>query len=218
MSSRLLRAEDSEAARPMVWPTAGRAEPPASAAKAAPPEASAARQVAEIRAQAERQVREGREAAYREGETAGRRAAEADLRPVLERLTRSIEEIAGLRPALVAQAEAGLLKLSVAIARRILHREISLDPDALAGIVRAALEKIRIEEVGRVRAHPVEAAALRAALDRAGAARGLAVEADAALERGAIVVETGHGKLDASIDPQLVEIERGLADRLRRHA
>jgi flagellar assembly protein FliH len=218
MSSRLLRAAECEAARPIVWPSAGRADQPAPPPPEAAPEAAAARQVAEIRALAERQVREAREAAWREGEAAGRKAAEADLRPVLERLTRSIEEIAGLRPALLAQAEAGLVKLAVAIARRVLHREISLDPDALAGVVRAALEKVRIEEVSRVRAHPAEAGALRAALERTAGARGLAVEADASLERGSLIIETSRGRLDASVDTQLAEIERGLADRLRRHA
>jgi flagellar biosynthesis/type III secretory pathway protein FliH len=30
-----------------------------------------------------------------------------------------------------------------------------------------------------------------------------------------VVVETARGKLDASLDTQLAEIERGLADRLR---
>jgi flagellar biosynthesis/type III secretory pathway protein FliH len=34
------------------------------------------------------------------------------------------------------------------------------------------------------------------------------------LERGAILVETARGKLDASLETQLAEIGRGLTDRL----
>ena len=43
---------------------------------------------------------------------------------------------------------------------------------------------------------------------------GLALVADGTLERGAIVIETGRGNLDASLEAQLGEIGRGLADRL----
>lgn len=206
----------------MLWHPGGGAQPSAPAAKAAAPlpdtAEQAARHIAEVRAQAERQVREARDAGYREGEAAGRRAAEADLRPVVARMTHSLEELALLRPAIVAQAEAELLKLSIAIARRVLHRELSIDPEALAGIVRKALESIHLDEVCRVRVHPADAGALRSGLEKNPAARTVEVQPDGALERGALVVETGRGKLDASVETQLAEIERGLADRLRRHA
>ena len=233
MSSKVLRGGDGGAAEAVTWPAAGRgaaghpSAPASSRGPGAPrpgpppapdPAEEAARQLAAARAETVRQVEQARQAGYREGETAARRAAEAELRPVVERLTRSVEEVAHLRPALAAQAEASLLKLAVAIARRILHRELSLDPDALAGIVRAALEKVQLDEVCRVRAHPAEAAALGAAFGKAWAGRGIQVEADASLERGAVIVETGRGKLDASVETQLAEIERGLADRLRRRA
>jgi flagellar biosynthesis/type III secretory pathway protein FliH len=33
-----------------------------------------------------------------------------------------------------------------------------------------------------------------------------------------VIFETRHGNLDASVDSQLQEIERGLADRLRRQS
>jgi flagellar biosynthesis/type III secretory pathway protein FliH len=39
---------------------------------------------------------------------------------------------------------------------------------------------------------------------------------DAARELGSVVFETERGSLDASVDTQLEEIERGLTDRLRR--
>jgi flagellar assembly protein FliH len=161
-------------------------------------------------------VAEARQAGRNEGEAAARRAAEADLRPVIDRLARSIEELASLRPAALAQAEANLLKLALAIARRVLHRELSIDPEAVEGLVRVALEKVRVEEVRRVRVDPAHAAALKAALERLPGARGIEIQADPRLERGGVVLETGRGNLDASVDTQLAEIERGLTDRLRR--
>ncbi len=196
----------------VVWRPAGGKESTPRTAAGPPTEVSPEA----LEALVERRARQERQKGYAEGEAAGRSAAEQELGPVLDRLARSIEELARLRPVLAARAEADLLKLSIAIARRILHRELSIDPDALAGIVSAALDKVRLEEVSRVRVHPEHAAVLRAAFEKS--ARPVRVEPDASLEKGGVVVETGHGKLDASVDTQLAEIERGLADRLRRHA
>ncbi len=217
MSSKVLRPGESDDARPVVWRTAGGAAGPTPALPTVLPGPTDGG-VAATAAQAEARLKQARETGYREGESAGRRAAEAELRPVAERMTRSLEELAALRPVLMAQAEASLTKLSVAIAQRILHREITLDSDALAGIVKAALDQVQIQEVRRVRVHPGQVAALRAALEQNPAARSVEVHADASLGRGGMVVETSRGKLDASVDTQLAEIERGLADHLRRRA
>jgi flagellar biosynthesis/type III secretory pathway protein FliH len=44
------------------------------------------------------------------------------------------------------------------------------------------------------------------------------VLADPSRELGTVIFETQRGNLDASVESQLQEIERGLADRLRRHS
>jgi flagellar assembly protein FliH len=160
-------------------------------------------------------LRQARDAGFREGETAGRLQAQAAVGPVLERLTHSIEELAALRPRLREQAEAELIRLAVAIARRVVRRELTLDPDAIAGLVKAALEQLAVHEVIRVRVHPEHEAAVRTCLAGAGRAGAVEVTGDAALERGSAVFETVRGSLDASAETQLAEIERGLTDRLR---
>jgi flagellar biosynthesis/type III secretory pathway protein FliH len=44
------------------------------------------------------------------------------------------------------------------------------------------------------------------------------VIADPSRAVGTVIFETQHGNLDASVESQLQEIERGLADRLRRQS
>ena len=80
--------------------------------------------------------------------------AAAELQPVMERLARSIEEMAGLRARFRREAEADLIALSIAIARRVLRREMALDPGALHGLVLGALEKLQGQEIRRVKVHP----------------------------------------------------------------
>jgi flagellar assembly protein FliH len=172
-----------------------------------------ARRIAELEQQIERRAREAREAGYREGEAAGRVQAATELQPAIERLARGIQEIAGLRPQVMREAAADLVNLSLGIARRILHRELSVDPAALDGLVGGALQKLPAQEICRIRIHPELEPGVRQVLAREGRG-GLPLIADGTLERGAVVVETARGKLDASLETQLAEIGRGLADRL----
>jgi flagellar assembly protein FliH len=167
---------------------------------------------AQIGEEIEGRVREARQAGYREGYAAAKEEASGELRALGERVAQTIQELAQLRPGLRRQAEADLLRLALAIARRILHRELAVDPDAMRGLIQAALDQLQAREICRVRVHPSQEQAVRSLL----ASPGTEILADARLERGAAVFETTHGDLDASIDTQLREIESGLVDRLRR--
>ena len=218
MLSKILTGAAGGAVPRWTWPTAAGSAParcpvPGGGDGAGDEAARDAQRIAELERQVERRAREAREAGHREGEAAGRAAAAAELRPVLERLARGIQEIAGLRPQLVREAAADLVGLSLGIARRILHRQLSVDPAALEGLVSGALQKLPGQEICRIRIHPELEPGIRQALAREGRG-GLPLIADGTLERGAILVETARGKLDASLETQLAEIGRGLADRL----
>jgi len=181
-----------------------------------PPDAQA--QLSALQAQSEQRAREAHASGIREGEAAGRQRAEAELRPVLERLTRAIDEIGGMRARLRAEAEADLIQLALAIARRVIRRELAVDPDALHGLVLGALEKLAGQEISRVSVHPSHAAMVTECLRQHSSGAAIEVVADPGREIGGVVFETQRGNLDASIESQLQEIERGLADRLRRHS
>ena len=121
-----------------------------------------------------------------------------------------------LRPRLRREAEADMVQLAVAIARRVIRRELAVDPEALHGLVLGALEKLQVQEISRVRVHPSHVASVSEFLrDRAHGAV-IEVVADSSGAPGAAVFETSRGNLDASVESQLSEIERGLADTLRR--
>jgi flagellar assembly protein FliH len=218
MLSKVLRGARGSSVPRWSWPSASSPAPAGGglsggAGGADDQTARDARRIADLERQIALQAREARETGHREGEAAGRAQAAAELQPVLEKLARGIHEIAGLRPQIVREAAADLVALSLGIARRILHRELSVDPGALEGLVSGALQKMPAQEICRLRVHPGLEPGVRQALARAGRA-GLTLIADGTLERGAILVETARGKLDASLETQLSEIGRGLADRL----
>jgi vacuolar-type H+-ATPase subunit E/Vma4 len=139
----------------------------------------------------------------REGEIAGRNRAGAEMQPVIERLTRSIQEIANLRARLRREAEADVVQLALAIARRVIRREVAADPDALRGLVLAALEKLQGQEISRVKVHPAHAAVVKAGLQQAVSGGVVEVLSDSSRELGSVIFETTRGNLDASVETQL---------------
>jgi flagellar assembly protein FliH len=153
--------------------------------------------------------------AYQRGFREGEAAAQAGVGPVLERLAHSIDALAVLRVRARREAEGDLLRLAIAIARRIIHRELSVDNDAISGLIRIAMEKLQSQEVHRVRVHPDLESAVRRALESLAAGRSVQVLTDRGRLPGDVIFETSRGSLDASVESQLQEIGRGLADRLR---
>jgi flagellar assembly protein FliH len=222
MSCRLIPPGDPRTAAPVDWPSVCPPPPlngaPHSSRDGVPPAPAPDPALdAALREQAfEEKLRAARAVAHREGEAAGRSRASAELQPVLERLSSTVADLASLRPRLRREAEADMLQLALAIARRVLRRELAIDPEALHGLVLAALEKLALQDIARVRVHPSQAALVSTILRQSGGASTVEVAPDPALASGDAIFETSRGSLDASIETQLQEIERGLADCLRR--
>ncbi len=64
-----------------------------------------------------------------------------------------------------------MVRLALAIARRVLRRELAVDPDAMHGLVLGALEKLQSQEISRVRVHPSHAAQITAYLQEGSSRR-----------------------------------------------
>jgi flagellar assembly protein FliH len=167
--------------------------------------------------QLERSLVETEAAAYargrREAEAEGHQRIATTMQNTAERLAQSVKQLADVRPRLCKDAEADLLRLALAIAQRILHRELNIDPTALQALVKLSLDRLGRQEEIRVRVSPSLADSVRSILGKL-SSRPPDVSADSALEAGGLIFETTRGQLDASIHSQLDEIERGLIDHL----
>ena len=205
MSSEILPAGETPVAAAALWRVV---EPPADFRNA-----GAGREDAEREAQA---LEQARREGFAAGVAAGRREAEEQVRPAMDGLARNLAEVARLRDTIREEATHDLVRLAVSIAARVMHREVSLDPDALTGLVRTAFLKLQAREIQRVRMHPGLEPLVRKSMEQAGSPKNLLLAADSALKPGELFLETPQGILDASVDTQLREIERGLIDRLER--
>ncbi len=224
MSSKLLRGQP-EAAQPVAWARVPGFDFPSGESSTEPPAyipqpgaTQAAPRVAMTAAELEQRVNAAYKKGFEEGQAAARRSLAADVGAMQGKLARAIEELTGLRARARREAEQDAVALAIAVARRILHRELTVAPEALLGLVKAALEKMEAREIHRVRVARSDAAAVRQFFDQMGAPQRVEVLADPALEPGSVRIESSTGTLDASVDTQLEEIERGFADLMRGSA
>lgn len=202
MSSEILFGEQSSAGR-VFWRTVSSVPTPA--VRNQPSEAD--RENALRLEQAQRE-------AFAEGVAAGRREAEQQILPAVQNIAHTVIELARLRETMREEATQELVRLATSIAARVIHREVAVDPDALAGLINAAFSKLQSREISRARVHPALETLLRRCLEQYGAPVHLVVAPDPGLNPGDLIFETSQGVLDASVDTQLREIERGLIDRL----
>jgi len=163
----------------------------------------------------EQRVSEAHKSGFEEGQAAGRQSMAPHMEALQIKLARSIEELTGLRPRYRRQAEQDVVALALAVARRILHRELTMAPEALLGLVKAALDKMEAREAHQVRVSRFDAPLVRQFFEQTGPPQRIEVVADANLAPGSVLIESNHGLLDASVDTQLAEIERGFADLVR---
>jgi len=197
---------------PLVWPSSQASTElvPHSVSASEQESATLRAHLVGLKDSMEQQVRESFEAGRAEGENHVRHQFEDEVRRTVENLASGISETIAFRHDLFRQAESDIVRLAIEIARRILHRELSLDQAAVEGLVSAALDKLRSQELYRVRVHPDQEQLVRDCLQQHGLSSEIEVIRDPLQLPGGIVFDTSRGSLDASLETQLREIEREL--------
>jgi flagellar assembly protein FliH len=160
-------------------------------------------------------VEQARALGIKEGEAQAGARFERELAAQREAMAKALEDFAREREGYFCRVEAEVVKLAVGIARKILHREVQVDPLLLAGVVRVALEKMAAGTSARLRVHPDHVYAWHDFFanrqDRHPAPELLG---DATLGMGHCVLETALGTTELTLEAQLAEIERGFFDLL----
>lgn len=147
---------------------------------------------------------------FAQGERAGGEAAARRGEAMLRRLTETLEELTTLREQMIHQTERQMVQLALAIARRIVHREVSLDQDLLIAMARVALDRLGESAQVIVRLSPEDFEATSAARSAQWTGSHVSVVADARIGRGGCRVESEFGVMDAGIEGQIHEIARAL--------
>jgi flagellar assembly protein FliH len=163
----------------------------------------------------EQKEREMRQRGMEEGKAAARMEFERSLVKARGEIGQALREFVAERDSYFHRAEEQVVRLALAIARKILHRESQIDPLLLAGIMRVALERIGANSSIKLRANPADIRAWRDYFAQSGENFPTPeLIGDAALEPGRCILETEMGTTEIGLETQLKEIEQGFMDLL----
>jgi len=227
---KLANAEDRGAA---AWPEEKIARPPGErfappSQLAAPPETlqqapallieQARAEAAQILNEAAARVKEIERAA-RENATADARAAmvaetSAEAAGLRAQLARTLDEVMELREQMATYAEHEMVQLAIEIAKKIVRREVTVDREIVVSLARVALSRLHNRVLANVRLHPEDYQYVAAHRDKLGTVSTIKLIEDGAISRGGCLIETDFGDVDARIEQQFDEIERGFLNDL----
>lgn len=130
-------------------------------------------------------------------------------------VTRALEEFVREKQRYFAGLEKEVVRLSLAIAERVLHREATMDPLLLAGAAHVALEQVNDDSTALLRVAPEQVMAWKETICKEG--RSVEVRPDASLCNGECMLETAQGTMELGVRAQLQEIEHGFFELLGRN-
>ena len=166
--------------------------------------------LADARAEAEQKVREAYEEGLRRGQAAGEKHFNDGVGNAVEALHGVCREMLHARNAFLDSLEPQLVQLSVALAERILEREVQLDPGVVASTARAALERVLDAEKVVLRANPADLAVLRERkpeyLAEFEQIHSIELVPDEAVESGGCIASTNRLEIDARFSEQLANM------------
>lgn len=169
------------------------------------------RQEAQFRLQMEEACRNAREEARSEWPEKIEQAVSLER----ERIAKFCTQFDRERALYFAEVESEVIKLSLAIAARILHREVNLDPLLLTAAARVALEKIRDGSTVTLRV-PVDELEIWRESFIGSKETAVQLHGDDRLDEGECVLESEVGSADLGLSAQLKEIEEGFFDLLKK--
>ena len=176
-------------------------------------------EAAQIVADAERRAadleRALREQALAEARMQAAAEVATELEPLRAQLAQSLDELADLREQVATYAEREMVQLAIEIAKKIVRREVTVDPEIVISLARVALSRLHNRALATVHLHPDDYQFALSHRERLSTSGTIKLVDDPAIGRGGCLIETDLGDVDARIEHQFGEIERGFLHDLR---
>jgi len=182
--------------------------------------ASANEEARRIIAEGQNKLKQIEEAAHHLGWQAGyeesRKMAAEEHAAKLREARELIDKANAERQAIIAGSEDEIVRLAVAVARKIISHELTTSPAIIVEIVKKAIQKATDREELTVRVNPENLDSTINSRDEitrtAKGIRKLKIQADPAVASGGCVVESPNGTVDARVERQFKEIEQALME------
>jgi flagellar assembly protein FliH len=149
---------------------------------------------------------------FEAGKSSGLEMAEKKVEAILDRFAESMEELGAARGEVIRETQKDVLRLAVAIAQKLVQREIHIDEEILITLVQVALNKINESAPVTVYLNFEDHAYIQKVLGarpQVFGERELVLKVKDDLKRGDCVFESPYGNIDARLSEQFNRVEQG---------
>jgi flagellar assembly protein FliH len=154
---------------------------------------------------------DGLEKGTAEGQEAGFNLATEKLAPVLSGLQQGLQQISNLRRETYQEIEKEVVELALAIARKVICREIEVDKEVVACVAREALANVEDPGQIKIKMNPSDLQFINETKyqlsELIGNIDNVTLEAEENIQSGGCIIETNLGEIDARIEKQLQAVE-----------
>ncbi|MFV9509860.1 flagellar assembly protein FliH [Tepidibacillus sp. LV47] len=162
----------------------------------------------------------GYQTGFDKGFQKGMEKANLEYQNQLQQASQILQEAYSLKEQIIQEAEPTMIELAVTIAKKIILKEIEIDPEIIKNIAQDTLRKTKEFEKIIIYVHPNHFAYLQSAreelLMELNGNVDLSIFPDASIKDLGVVIKTSYGTLDARIDTQLEELKQVLLEVINR--
>ncbi len=151
------------------------------------------------------------EKGYHEGERMGKQMGEQMIGTVVKRYDQSIVQFAIAHKSLVESMELETVRLALEIAKTILEREVSTDPDVVSALATLALKRLEGHHEIALKVSSDDLERVRATIEHINPA--VSVVPEPTLERGDFLIDTSKTHLDGRMMSRINGIGRVLLEQ-----
>ena len=148
--------------------------------------------------------------AHAAGRIQGRAEGQGPADAEIQRALGMVAQVEQLRIQSAKQSESDIVELALAMARKVIHREASLDPDIVVVQVREIISSIVEKGLIRVLVHPGDVEYLltfrQSFVGADGTPVQLSIEPDETIHPGGCIIESSQYFINATIEKQLEAI------------
>ena len=148
---------------------------------------------------------------FARGEKAGIESGNEKIESVVNSINLGLSELIKIRQDIYLETEQEIVKLAMAIARKVVCNEIRVNKDTVVNVVKEAVEKVEGNEKVKVRLSCKDFQYIKsekpAIIDKIINIENVGFEMDDSIPDGGCIIETESGDIDARIEKQFQAVE-----------
>ncbi|MGD9580399.1 MAG: FliH/SctL family protein [Vampirovibrionia bacterium] len=163
----------------------------------------------------------GQQMGYDEGYQAGYNQAIEEASNIISSAETIIHGAYQSQKQILNNTEKEMLSLIIAIARKVIHKEIKTQPDIILRLTEAAIRELKERDVVKLMINPKSVELLTKAspllVKRINSLEVIKIIDDKSVPVGGVIVESISGKIDAQVDTQIEEIYNKMLDEAAKN-